>query len=463
MINITIQEKLKLKSKIDLKIILLKKHKYLRANNLFWHKDKLLVKIQNYEIISINTTIFNIIDFINKTNSFKNIAIYLNEKTKKNIKVFIDNLSLQLYDFLFYKSEKKIYILNNIFVLNKNFLDKKFKFKIKKLILVNKNINLVRDMINFAACDTTPYKISNWIKRELKNTQVKCIIQDDKYIKNNMPAFFDISKGSIYKPYFVHLKYNENKGFKKVVLIGKGITFDTGGISLKPSEHMLDMKLDKAGALTAFGIIKSISELNLNLEVHAILGFGENMISNLAYKPGDILKTRSLKTIEIMNTDAEGRILLADLFEFVQDKIEDIDYIIDYATLSGSVIGAIGEYSATLIGHNNKLKQEWIKLAKKADEFYVDLPFNRYLLQNPYKSNIADFSNLPTNVFGAGTIMAGAFLDNFIDKKYKNKWLHIDIAGTSFVNHEWKYSRYGATGFGIKSCIKFCEMLINKD
>ena len=314
-------------------------------------------------------------------------------------------------------------------------------------------------MINSVADDTTPIKISNWIEKELKNTNIECIIKDDDYIKKELPAFYDISKGSINKPRLVHLKYNENKGYKKIVLIGKGVTFDTGGISLKPSDHMYDMRLDKAGAVTIFGIIKTAHDLCLPIEIDPIMGFSENMISNNAFKPGDVIKTRSGKTIEIMNTDAEGRILLADLFEYSQDKIRKIDYIFDYATLSGSVSGAIGEYSAGLIGHNRKLKSKMIKVSKKVDEWYVDLPFNRYFLNNSYKSAIADFTNTPTASIGGGTIMGGIFIDNFLKKKYKKVWLHIDIACVSFIKNNWKYHQYGATGFGIKSNIKFIENL----
>jgi len=219
------------------------------------------------------------------------------------------------------------------------------------------------------------------------------------------------------------------------------------------------MRLDKAGAVTIFGIIKSINDLKLPIEIHAMLGFSENMISNNAFKPGDVIKTRSGKTIEIMNTDAEGRILLADLFEYSQDKIKKIDYIFDYATLTGSVEGAIGQYSAGLIGHNTKLKNKMIKVSKKVDEWYVDLPFNRYFFDGGYKSAIANFTNIPTSSIGGGTIMGGIFIDNFLKKKYKKRWLHIDIACVSFIKNSWKYHEFGATGFGVKSSVNLINRL----
>lgn len=447
------------KIKTDLEIILLKKHKYLIANDRFLKNSKLYVRINNFKDYTIVGTLTNTMQYINNINKYKSIKISLYGVSNKSLQALIDGLLLGSYNFTKYHSKSKKLRLQDIFIANENYMSGKFSYekiksKIEDLILINKNINLSRDMINSVAEDTTPIKISNWIQEEVKNTGIECIIKDDNYIKKELPAFYDISKGSINKPRLVHLKYNENKGYKKIVLIGKGVTFDTGGISLKPSEYMYDMRLDKAGAVTIFGIIKSINDLKLPIEVHAMLGFSENMINNNAYKPGDVIKTRNGKTIEIMNTDAEGRILLADLFEYSQDKIKKIDYIFDYATLTGSISGAIGEYSAGLIGHNTKLKNKMIKVSKQVDEWHVDLPFNRYFFDGSYKSAIADFTNIPTSSIGGGSIMGGVFISSFLKNKYKNKWLHIDIACVSFIKNSWKYHNFGATGFGVKSSVK---------
>jgi leucyl aminopeptidase len=452
--------------KSDIEIILLKRHKLLKANDMFIQKNKLYVKIANFKYYTITETLTNTIKYINKINKYESAKISLYGISDKKVQALIDGLLLGGYYFTKYQSKTKKLKLKNIYITNQDYKDDNFsyeeiKLKIDDFIIINKNINLSRDMINSVAQDTTPIKISNWIKKELENTNINCIIKDEKYIQKELPAFYAISKGSVNEPRLVHLKYNENKGHKKIVLIGKGVTFDTGGISLKPSAYMYDMRLDKAGAVTIFGIIKTINDLQLPIEVNAIMGFSENMISNTAYKPGDIIKTRSGKTIEIMNTDAEGRILLADLFEYAQDKIKDIDYILDYATLTGSVSGAIGQYSAGLVGHNTKLKNEMINVSKKVDEWYVDLPFNRYFFDNSYKSAIADFTNIPTSSIGGGTIIGGIFIDNFLKKKYKKKWLHIDIASVSFIKNNWKYHQYGATGFGIKSTINFINSLYN--
>jgi len=446
----------------DLEIILLKKHKYLEDNNTFIKNKKMYIRVENYKFYTLTEVLANAIQTIQNKNRYKKVKIKLYGVSDKKLQSLIDGFLLGSYNFDRYKSNNEKQKLKTVFIANENYKNidlsyKKIKSKINMLIIINKNVNIVRNMINSVAEDTTPKKISKWIKKELKNSKIDYDIKKSNYIKNELPAFYAISKGSINKPRLVHLKYNENKHYKKIILIGKGVTFDTGGISLKPSEFMQDMRLDKAGAITIFGIIKTINDLKLPIEVHAMLGFSENMISNKAYKPGDIVKTKSGKTIEIFNTDAEGRILLADLFEYTQDKIKDIDYIFDFATLTGSVVGAIGQYSAGVVGHNRKLKNKLIKLSKKVDEYHVDLPFNRYFFQNTYKSTIADFTNIPTSSIGGGTILGGIFIDNFLKKKYKNKWLHLDIAGVSFVKNAWKYNQFGATGFGIKSGISFIK------
>lgn len=436
-----IKVKFKSTKKYDIKITFHKKHKYLEHTNIFLYKKQLFVKFNR----NVEEMTKSFIDFIENLKA-KKIQIDTKLLNDKQISKLLEFLVLYSYEFSYKNQSKKIKIF---------YLETKNKELLKTQLKILKNINLSRDMINSAANKATPKKLVKWITKELKNTNIQYDIKSKKYIKKNLPAFYEISKGSINKPYLFHLKLNENKGYKKIVLIGKGVTFDTGGISLKPTEYMSNMKLDKAGAVTAFGIIKTIADLELPYEVHTIIGFCENMISNKAYKPGDVIQTRRGKTIEILNTDAEGRILLADLLEYTQDKIKDIDYIFDFATLTGSVVSAIGQYSCAVMGHNEKLKRKIIKSGKKVNELYVDLPFNKYLFEKPYNSNIADLTNIPTSSIGGGTILGGVFLDNFIDKKYKKNWLHFDIAGIAFLNHQWEYNKFGATGFGIKSVINF--------
>jgi len=219
----------------NLEIVLLKRSKYLKTNNMFLKEKKLYVKIPNYKFYTITETITNVIKYINKVNKYQSIKIALYGITNKKIQALVDGLLLGSYDFIRYKSKIKKIKLKEIFIANENYQELQFSYKEIKLkidnnIIINKNINLAREMINSVSDDTTPEKISNWIKKELENTNIECLIKDNDYIKTELPAFYDISKGSINQPNLIHLKYNENNGFKKIVLIGKGVTFDTGGI-----------------------------------------------------------------------------------------------------------------------------------------------------------------------------------------------------------------------------------------
>jgi leucyl aminopeptidase len=218
---------------------------------------------------------------------------------------------------------------------------------------------------------------------------------------------------------------------------------------------MVSMKCDKAGAASVMGIIHALSSLDLPFEVHGIVGAVENMIGGNAYKPDDVLKASNGKTIEVTNTDAEGRLVLADCLTYAQKNIEDIDYIFDLATLTGASIGAFGGYTTAVLGYSEKLKKKISKASKKSGELVGFLPFNEYL-ENKLESQIADFKNTSSNKNG-GAITASLFLSKFIEEKNKKKWLHFDIAGPSYREENWGYYSYGATGVAIRLILRFLE------
>jgi leucyl aminopeptidase len=218
---------------------------------------------------------------------------------------------------------------------------------------------------------------------------------------------------------------------------------------------MVSMKCDKAGAASVMGIIHALSSLDLPFEVHGIVGAVENMIGENAYKPDDVLKASNGKTIEVTNTDAEGRLVLADCLCYAQKNIEDIDYIFDLATLTGASIGAFGGYTTAVLGYSEKLKKKILKASKKSGELVGFLPFNEYL-ENKLESQIADFKNTSSNKNG-GAITASLFLSKFIEDKNKKKWLHFDIAGPSYREENWGYYSYGATGVAIRLILRFLE------
>jgi leucyl aminopeptidase len=272
-----------------------------------------------------------------------------------------------------------------------------------------------------------------------------------------MGAMLAVSRASRHKPRLIHLSHKPKNAKKKVVLVGKGLTYDSGGLSLKPSDFMVTMKSDKSGGSAVLGIMDAVAKLNLPIEVHGIVGAVENMIGGDAYKPDDVLYARNGKSIEVRNTDAEGRLVLADCLCYAQDEIKDIDYILDFATLTGACVVGVGEYTNGIMGNNDTLNNKVIKYSLKSGENAALLPFNRYL-RKLIKSDIADVCNIASSRYG-GAITAGMFLDNFIEEKYKQKWAHIDIAGPAFVESSWGYNPKGASGAGVRLAVEFIKNL----
>jgi len=219
---------------------------------------------------------------------------------------------------------------------------------------------------------------------------------------------------------------------------------------------MVTMKMDKAGACAVLGIIKAASEMKLDVEINAFIGAVENMIGGDAYKPDDVLVSRSGKTIEVRNTDAEGRLVLADVLDYAQDKVK-ADYLFDFATLTGACMVALGQYTTGVMGHSSRLKHSLSKSATNAGELTSSLPFNKHL-KKQIKSEIADICNISNKPYG-GAITAGLFLDAFIKEENKEKWLHFDIAGSAYTESPWDVNVYGGTGAGVRFMSEFLKSL----
>jgi len=254
----------------------------------------------------------------------------------------------------------------------------------------------------------------------------------------------------------IHLTHKPKNAKLKVTLVGKGLTYDSGGLSLKPADYMVNMKSDKSGGSAVIGIMKAVAELDLPIEVHGFVGAVENMIGGDAYKPDDVLVAKNGKTIEIRNTDAEGRLVLADTLCYAQQEVK-ADYIFDFATLTGASVVAVGHYTSSIMGHNKEVQKLVVDSAHNAGELATALDFNPYL-KKTIKSEIADICNISNTRYG-GAITAGMFLSEFIDKKNKEKWAHIDIAGPAFVEHTWGENPHGASGAGVRLMVKLLENL----
>ena len=292
---------------------------------------------------------------------------------------------------------------------------------------------------------------------------IKCEILDEKELaKQNMGALLAVAQASFNPPRLIHLSYKPEASALKIAIVGKGVTYDTGGLSLKPSDYMLSMKADKSGAIAAMNTIRAAALLKLPFEIHAVLGAVENAIGSKAYKPDDVLISRSGVSIEVRNTDAEGRLVLADALSWAQDTLKP-DLIIDMATLTGACVVGLGEYTSGILGNNYALQSEFYNLSKASGEFYSILEFNEHL-RELIKSDIADVSNAASSRYG-GSITAGLFLDKFIKDEYKHRWLHLDIAGPAYVTKPWGVNPAGASGAGVRACIYYMlglQRLIDK-
>lgn len=321
-------------------------------------------------------------------------------------------------------------------------------------VAMSQAVVLTRDLVNTPAMDMKPKDIVAAAKKALKNTDVRIRVYTKAEIqKMKMGALLGVNAGSDEPPYFVHMVYKPKKAAKKtkkIALIGKGISFDSGGLSLKPSHFMDTMKMDMAGAASVVGVMSQVSAFGPNIEVHGIFPTTENMISGSATRPGDVLTAYNGKTIEVKNTDAEGRLILADALSWTEKNIKP-DYIIDIATLTGAQIAALGQEYSAYLGTDEKLKTALKSAAETTGEKMWELPLieeYRELMKSP----IADWSNLSKQPSWAGTITASLFLQAFVEK---TPWVHIDIAGPAFVERQiLSYAPYGGSGYVVRTLLQ---------
>jgi leucyl aminopeptidase len=266
-----------------------------------------------------------------------------------------------------------------------------------------------------------------------------------------MGLFLAVAQGSAEEPRFIHLAWKPERAQKRVVLIGKGVTFDSGGLSLKTNDGMLDMKTDMSGAAAVIAAIEAVARQKLPVEVHALAACTENMPSGTAYKLGDVIRSMAGKTVEITNTDAEGRLTLADALTYGLELKPD--FIFDFATLTGACVVALGPHIAGVMGNNDALVASWLAAAKEAGEEMWHLPLPPRLLDQ-LKSEIADLKN--TGERWGGALTAGLFLKEFVDA---TPWVHVDLAGPASTDKELGHVGKGGTGFGVATILQFLSSL----
>lgn len=392
------------------------------------------------------------------TTKYKSAKLSLEEDCTDRVKAIVEGAILGSYKFDKYKSKKEDEIKRELIICCEN--KAKLKDVVEESTHIANSVNKVRNFVNTIPNDFYPEIMAKEARKIAKdNENVTCKIHSEEFLeKNGMNAMLSVARASIHEPKLVHLTYKPKNPQRKIVLVGKGLTYDSGGLSLKPADFMVTMKSDKSGGCAVLGIINAVAKLKLPIEVHGIVGAVENMIGGDAYKPDDVLVARNGKTIEVRNTDAEGRLVLADCLCYAQDKIKDFDYIFDYATLTGACVVGVGEYTSGIMGNNTVLKRDAVCAALNSGEYATTLPFNRFL-RKTIKSEIADVCNIANTRYG-GAITAGLFLDHFIYEENKDKWLHFDIAGPAFVEKPWGYNPHGASGAGVRMTVEFLKNLL---
>jgi len=421
------------------------------------HKNRIYVGISSLANDDIRTGVAQAVRVLRKTkNKVIKVGIY-----GRDVKALAEGFLLGLYDFQKYKSKPEEYALESVFIGMEDYDDQeidadKIKSAIKEGVIISEAVNKVRDIVNTIPAEVTPLRMSEIAKEMAKDNNLDVKIYGEDYVEQEgMGAFLAVSKASPFPPQLIHLTYKPVNAKQTVCLIGKGLTYDTGGLSLKPSEAMVTMKLDKAGATVIFGILEAASKLKLPVEIHGILGVAENVVGKYAYKPDDVLKAKNGKTIEVKNTDAEGRLVLADCLCYAQDF--PADYYIDIATLTGACMVALGQYTIGVMGHSQELKDSLRAAGNQAGELTGDLPFNKYL-PKLLKSEVADIANTSSSKFG-GAITGALFLSEFVEKKNKDKWAHLDISGPSFNDKAWGANSSGASGSSVRLMVEWLKSL----
>ena len=362
----------------------------------------------------------------------------------------IEGIKMSLFAFDNYKSEKSkkapelTLLVSNSTKIRKAISDAE---KVADAVIFTKGI------ANMPPNDCAPATLATIAKTIAKNKMKCTIISKSELKKRGFGGITAVGQGSKNEPKLIILEHNGGRrGEKPIVLVGKAVTFDTGGISLKPGDKMDEMKFDKCGGCTVLGIMKAVSELKLKQNIVGIVPSVENMPGGEAYRPGDIIKLYSGKTAEILNTDAEGRLILADALTYGEKKYSP-KAIIDFATLTGACIIALGTNVAGMVTNDDKLGNKFKQASDNSAEAIWQLPLNEDYMKM-IKSEVADIKNMGIGR-AAGTITAAAFLKEATEK---TPWIHFDIAGvawTQIATKEKPYNPRGATGFGVRLVLDY--------
>ena len=399
--------------------------------------------IETSDIEALGAEFHGYINYDQKSEYFVN-PDSISSKFENFLGYFLHGLKLKSYKFNIYKSkkDKKIILINVIGNKNKIEIRNQLRFR-----AIEEGTFFARDLVSEPPNVLNPKEYVNRLLK-LKKLGIKVTVYNESQMKKlGMHSLLGVGRGSINESFLVTLEWNGNKKDKKAPLsfVGKGVCFDTGGISLKPAKFMEEMKYDMAGSAVVAGLIQSLATRKAKVNAVGVVGLVENMPGGNAQRPGDIVKAYNGKTIEVLNTDAEGRLVLADALSFTEKKFKP-RFIIDLATLTGAIIVALGEEYAGLFSNNDELSNKIFKAGEKVREKVWRLPLHKNY-DKLMNSTIADIQNINYSG-GAGSITAAQFLQRFVTSR--TPWAHLDIAGMAFSKKAANLNPGGATGFGVR-------------
>jgi len=419
---------------------------YKNTNYIFINCKKLSMS-SDYE--NIGSKLFDYLKKNKIENSYVNISKI--DISHVQLEMIIHGAKLKSYNFNIYKSNNKKNKNINLNVVGKQIV--KSNILRKKLDALLDGVFFTRDLVSEPGNILHP---DEYAKRLLKLKKIGLkvkVYNETKLKKLGCNALLGVGQGSIRGSYLVTIEWNGNKSKSKpLAFVGKGVCFDTGGISLKPARFMEDMTYDMAGSAVVVGLMKNFALRKAKINAVGVVGLVENMPGGNAQRPGDIVKSYSGKTIEVLNTDAEGRLVLADALSYTEKKFKP-EIIVDLATLTGAIIVCLGSEYAGLFSNNDKLSKQIFDAGEKVDEKVWRLPLHKNY-DKLMDSKTADMQNI-NYVGGAGSTTAAQFLQRFIINK--TPWAHLDIAGMAFSKYAGALNSGGATGYGVRLLNKFVE------
>ncbi len=409
-------------------------------------KKVILISIKNNlsssDIENLGAEFFGTVNF-KKNSEYFIISESVVGNYKDFLGHFLHGIKLKSYEFKKYKSKKetKLIVINISGKKNKPSSHSQLKFK-----ALEEGTFYTRDLVSEPGNILHPDEYAKRLN-SLKKDGLKVTIFDKKKLKKlGMHSLLGVGMGSVRGSYLVTMEWNGLKNNSKpLAFVGKGVTFDTGGYSLKPAKFMEDMTYDMAGSAAVVGLMKTLALRKAKINAVGVVGLVENMVSGVAQRPGDIVKSYSGKTIEVLNTDAEGRLVLADALTYTEKKFNP-KFIVDLATLTGAIIVSLGSEYAGLFSNDDKLSKQIINAGKKVNEKLWRMPLHKNY-DKLINSKNADMQNI-NYVGGAGSTTAAQFLQRFILNK--TPWAHLDIAGMAFSKYGGSLNSGGATGFGVR-------------